>query len=123
MRDFCLITNVYVLVGEVSGVSCRCCRMSCISAGLEQTISDTSPWISLGQGVTTVRLMHSYPGLSSRERTALALARRQQTPCWCELVTSGGEKGLLAAVRQECDSTDTSECLGESWGGLYQTLR
>ncbi|XP_009284279.1 PREDICTED: biorientation of chromosomes in cell division protein 1 [Aptenodytes forsteri] len=42
------------------------------------------------------------------------------TPCWRELVTSSGEKGLLAAVGQECDSMDTSECLDESWGFYTQ---
>lgn len=108
MRDFCLLKSVYVLVRGVSGMSRRCCCMYCTSIGLEGTVRNPAPRIALGQGVRTVRLMHACTGLSSRERTA----RCQQTPCWRELVTSSGEKGLLAAVGQECGSMDTSESCG-----------
>lgn len=59
--------------------------------------------------------MHSYTGLSPRERATPAAARCQQTGAG-ELVTSGGEEGLLAAVWQECDSMDISECLDELGG-------
>lgn len=57
--------------------------------------------------------MNPFPhGVIFMRRTAQC----QQSPCWRELGTSGGEKGALAAVGQECDSTDTSECLWESRG-------
>lgn len=121
IRGFCPIKSVYMLVRSLWCVLSMLLYVlhqhrAAIPVTSSRTVSNTSPWISLGQGVMTVRLMHSYPGLSSLKRTA----RCQRTPCGPELVTSGGEKGLPAAVRQECDSTDTSECLDESWGVYTQ---